>query len=180
MNNIKKTNTSSTKKNNDDELEKIGKELFKFRTGEEEKKEAIKHFQVYSGEIISRMSNLGFVVKTLCFSFLSLFLIFISIININELNLWIKILIIFISDICIFIFSLFNNYFLKKEKKIRTYQKNKIERYENLTFKEIIIFDLKETKKKKEKCFFSFTIFGFYFPCLIINTIILGILLFII
>lgn len=107
---------------------------------------AIIHFQNYSGNIISRMSNLGFAVKTFCFSYISILFIFLGIIFNNEFSLSLKIFLFLINLIIIFLFSLFNFFFLYKERLFREYQNQKIKNYKSLNFDEIINFDPKIEK----------------------------------
>lgn len=140
------------------------------------KEEAIIQFQNYSGNIISRMSNLGFAIKTFCFSYISILFIFLSFIYNDNISCEMILFLFTMNLLIIFSFSLLNSFFLSKERLFKEYQKEKIKNYKSLNFNEIICFNPGITKNKM-KTFFSITIFWFYFLIFLFSSIMLLIVL---
>ncbi|BDU67538.1 MAG: hypothetical protein TYPL_1910 [Candidatus Tyloplasma litorale] len=141
----------------------------------------IMHFQNYSGNVISRMSNLGFFIKTFSFTYLSILVVFLSIFYNpdNDIDKIIKFLCLFINSLIILFFSIINNYFLRLERWFRNYQEWKIKNYKDFDFEKIIIFKPnKKLKPKWKNSYFSITIFGFYLFIFIISNIFLIFFLF--
>ncbi len=145
------------------------------------KEQAIIQFQNYSGNVISRMSNLGFILKSLCFTYNSFFILLLSnIYEEKESTVLIIILILLVNFIINLGFAFFNFIFLRLERWFRDYQKLKINHYDYLDFKEIIKFqpnqsiDNKTTQKQSFRAvFFSFSIFWFYIFVSMLNTILI-------